>query len=337
MIWGNGFLFNNFNEIEKNPTRHKLTLGYWYFIGILNAGGRLNVTYLLGIDGGGTGCRAALADLSGNVLGTGKSGSANIMTDMNTARLNILDATEAAFKMAGIDAGQSKTVFAVLGLAGANVGGNGAKLEAMLPFQKSLVYSDGVIALQGALGDHDGTVVILGTGSAYVTRLGNDIRFAGGWGFKVSDLGGGARLGRDLLEETLLAYDKFHPSSPMTAAVLERFGGNPHRIVQFAHSATPSDFGTFAPTVFEYASKDDAVAVALLDKTIGQIEEGLDAIMSPAPMRLSLLGGLGAFYGPRLSPRYRAILQAPLNDALTGAVQLAARNFASSSAEVGNG
>ena len=91
MIWGNGFLFNNFNEIEKNPTRHKLTLGYWYFIGILNAGGRLNVTYLLGIDGGGTGCRAALADLSGNVLGTGKSGSANIMTDMNTARLNILN------------------------------------------------------------------------------------------------------------------------------------------------------------------------------------------------------------------------------------------------------
>ncbi len=337
MIWGNGFLFNNFNEIEKNSTRHKLTLGYWYFIGILNAGGRLNVTYLLGIDGGGTGCRAALADLSGNVLGTGKSGSANIMTDMNTARLNILDATEAAFKMAGIDAGQSKTVFAVLGLAGANVGGNGAKLEAMLPFQKSLVYSDGVIALQGALGDHDGTVVILGTGSAYVTRLGNDIRFAGGWGFKVSDLGGGARLGRDLLEETLLAYDKFHPSSPMTTAVMERFGGNPHRIVQFAHSATPSDFGTFAPTVFEYASKDDAVAVALLDKTIGQIEEGLDAIMSPAPMRLSLLGGLGAFYGPRLSPRYRAILQAPLNDALTGAVQLAARNFASSSAEVSNG
>lgn len=317
--------------------RHKLTLGYWYFIGILITGGRLNVTYLLGIDGGGTGCRAALADLSGNVLGTGKSGSANIMTDMNTARLNILDATEAAFKMAGIDAGQSKTVFAVLGLAGANVGGNAAKLEAMLPFQKSLVYSDGVIALQGALGDHDGTVVILGTGSAYVTRFGNEIRFAGGWGFKVSDLGGGARLGRELLEETLLAYDRFHISSPMTVAIMERFGSNPHRIVQFAHSATPSDFGTFAPTVFEYASKHDAVAVALLDKTIGQIEEGLDAIMSPAPMRLSLLGGLGAFYGPRLSPRYRAMLQAPLNDALTGAVQLAARNFAATSAEVSNG
>jgi glucosamine kinase len=320
---------NKINYIKKTQVVTKLTLGYWYFIGILNAGGRLNVTYLLGIDGGGTACRAALADLSGNVIGTGKSGSANIMTDMNTARLNILDATEAAFEAAGIDAAASRTVFAVLGLAGANVGGNGATLEAMLPFQKSLVYSDGVIALQGALGDHDGTVVILGTGSAYVTRLGNDIRFAGGWGFKVSDLGGGARLGRDALEETLLAYDRFHRRSLMTDAIMERFGGNPHRIVQFAHSATPSDFGTFAPLVFDYASKDDEVALALLDKTVAQIEEGLDAIMSDTQTRLSLLGGLGALYGARLSPHYRAMLQAPLNDALTGAVQLAARNFAS--------
>jgi glucosamine kinase len=297
----------------------------------------LNVTYLLGIDGGGTGCRAALTDLSGQVLGTGKSGSANIMTDMNTARLNILDATAAALIAAQIDQSALTCISAVLGLAGANVGSNGAQLQAMLPFKNSLVYSDGVIALQGALGDHDGTVVILGTGSAFVTRSGSEIRFAGGWGFKVSDLGGGARLGRDLLEEALLAYDRFHPASPLTAAVMDRFGGNPHRIVQFAHSARPSDYGSFAPMVFEYASQEDAVAAALLQKTVGQIEEGLDAIMGAIPTRLSLLGGLGPLYGPLLSPRYRAKLQTPLNDALTGAVQLAVRNFASTSVEAMHG
>lgn len=295
------------------------------------------MTYLLGIDGGGTGCRAALTDMSGQVLGTGKSGSANIMTDMNTARLNILDATEAALIAAHIEQSAITSISAVLGLAGANVGSNGAQLQAMLPFKNSLVYSDGVIALQGALGDHDGTVVILGTGSAFVTRSGSEIRFAGGWGFKVSDLGGGARLGRDLLEEALLAYDRFHPASPLTEAVMERFGGNPHRIVQFAHSARPSDFGSFAPLVFEYASQEDAVAAALLKKTVGQIEEGLDAIMGGIPTRLSLLGGLGPLYGPLLSPRYRAKLQTPLNDALTGAVQLAVRNFASTSVEAMHG
>lgn len=295
------------------------------------------MTYLLGIDGGGTGCRVALADMDGRVLATGKSGSANIMTDMNTARLNILDATEAAFAAAGLAPSLMASASAVLGLAGANVGGNGAQLQAMLPFRNSLVYSDGVIALQGALGNEDGTVVIVGTGSVYVTRSGEDIRFAGGWGFKVSDLGGGARLGRDLLEEALLAYDRFHPSSAITDTVMQRFGGNPHRIVQFAHSASPGDFGVFAPIVFEYASQGDAVAVAILDRAVHQIEEGLDAIMPVGQTRLALLGGLGPLYGPRLSPRYRAKLQEPLNDALTGAVQLAIRHFARTNAEAHHG
>jgi N-acetylglucosamine kinase-like BadF-type ATPase len=306
---------------------------YWYSV----FGGQLNVTYLLGIDGGGTGCRAALADMNGQVLGTGKSGSANIMTDMDTAHLNILDATEAALAAAQIDSSAITSISAVLGLAGANVGGNGTQLQAMLPFKNSLVYSDGVVALQGALGDHDGTVVILGTGSAFVTRSGSESRFAGGWGFKDSDLGGGARLGRDLLEEALLAYDKFHPASPLTHAIMERFGGNPHRIVQFAHSARPSDFGSFAPMVFEYASQEDAVALAILRKTVGQIEEGLDAIMAGTPARLSLLGGLGPLYGPLLSPHYRAKLQEPLNDALTGAVQLAVKKFAEARVGVTHG
>ncbi|SFJ32463.1 glucosamine kinase [Phyllobacterium sp. CL33Tsu] len=291
------------------------------------------MNYLVGIDGGGTSCRAALADAGGRILATGKSGSANIMTDMNTARLNILGATEAAFTAAGVSTSLVASASAVLGLAGANVGGNGAQLQAMLPFKNALVYSDGVIALQGALGDADGTVVIVGTGSVYVTRSGEEIRFAGGWGFKVSDLGGGARLGRDLLEETLLAYDGFHPSSALTDAVMRRFGGNPHQIVQFAHSASPGDFGTFAPMLFEYASLEDPVAVALIGRSVRNIEEGLDAVMPSDESRLSLLGGLGSLYGPLLSPRYKARLQEPLNDPLTGAVQLAVHYFSGAGVE----
>ena len=37
--------------------------------------------YVIGIDGGGTSCRAALADRNGTLLGRGKSGASNILTD----------------------------------------------------------------------------------------------------------------------------------------------------------------------------------------------------------------------------------------------------------------
>ncbi|TIS71459.1 MAG: N-acetylglucosamine kinase, partial [Mesorhizobium sp.] len=41
--------------------------------------------FVLGIDGGGTSCRAALATADGAVVGRAKSGAANIRTDLTGA------------------------------------------------------------------------------------------------------------------------------------------------------------------------------------------------------------------------------------------------------------
>ena len=37
--------------------------------------------FFIGVDGGGTGCRAVVAGSDGAILGSGRSGSANIVTD----------------------------------------------------------------------------------------------------------------------------------------------------------------------------------------------------------------------------------------------------------------
>ena len=78
--------------------------------------------HVLGIDGGGTSCRAALATADGVVLGRAKSGAANIRTDLTGARANIVDAARQAFLAAGRDPELIPLTPAVLGLAGANVG-----------------------------------------------------------------------------------------------------------------------------------------------------------------------------------------------------------------------
>ncbi|KXF76432.1 N-acetylglucosamine kinase [Paramesorhizobium deserti] len=290
---------------------------------------------LLGIDGGGTGCRAALADKAGRILSRGQSGAANIMTDIEGARTSILAATRQALQEAGLRVEAETSISAVLGLAGANVGDNATRLEKLLPFAHAKVKSDATIALHGAIGDTDGTVVILGTGSVFVTRQAGRIRTIGGWGFKVSDLAGGARLGRDLLEETLLAYDGVHLSSPLAEKTMAMFGNDPHRIVSFAHDARPSDFGTYAPLVFEYADKGDRLALLLVEQSLRTIEEALDAIMPPKQDTLCLIGGLGPLYAPRLSPRYRSRLRPPIGDALSGAVRLAVGLFAHAEANHG--
>lgn len=282
---------------------------------------------VLGIDGGGTSCRAALATPAGEVLGRGRSGAANIMTDLHGARANIVEAARLAFVDAGRDPALIPSVGAVLGLAGTNVGGFKQQLQEILPFRESLVESDALIALNGALGDHDGAIAIIGTGSIFMSRRGDRLHTIGGWGFMLGDLGSGARLGRDLLQETLLAHDDIHPGSALTDAVLERFGGDPRNIVQFGAASKPGEFAAFAPMVLDYADRGDAAALHVLRRAVGDIEEALAALKLVPGDWLCLLGGLAALYAPHLSREYRGLIRPPLQDALGGAVSMAVRHF----------
>ena len=139
-----------------------------------------------------------------------------------------------------------------------------------------MVKSDALIALEGAVGTGDGAIVVLGTGSAYMARRDGETRAVGGWGFLVGDQGSGARLGRDLLEETLLGYDGIGEASDLTRAVLAVFRNEPRDVVEFTTTAKPGDFGGFAPMVFEHAAKGDAVAEKILQAR-GPLHRGVAA------------------------------------------------------------
>jgi glucosamine kinase len=285
------------------------------------------VNFVLGIDGGGTSCKAALATADGVVVGRAKSGAANIRTDLNGARSSIVEAARQAFLAAGQDPELIPQTPAILGLAGANVGTYGQQLEAILPFSVSRVETDAEIALEGAVGSGDGAMAILGTGTAYMARKNGKSRAIGGWGFQVGDQGSGARIGRDLLEQTLLAYDGVREGSPLTQGMLAIFRDNPEDVVEFTTNAKPGDFGGFAPKVFDHAEKGDIVANWILDKAVADVEAALGALDLSSDAPLCLLGGLAPLYASRLSARYRALLKSPLDDALGGAVRMAVRLF----------
>lgn len=285
------------------------------------------MNFVIGIDGGGTSCRAALATSDGHILGRAKAGSANIHSNWSGASANIVESARQAFVDAGKDPDLIAQTPAVLGLAGANVGTYRQQLEATLPFKKSIVETDALIALEGAVGAGDGAMAILGTGSAYMVRRDGVPRELGGWGFLIGDQGSGARLGRDLLEETLLAFDGVRAGSPLTHEVLSAYNNNPRGIVEFTLSAKPGDFGRYAPMVFDYAAKGDVVGNAIIDRATAAIEASLAALKLAPDDPLCLLGGLAPLYGPRLSADYRKLLRESRQDALGGAVSMAARLF----------
>lgn len=279
--------------------------------------------YILAVDGGGTGCRALLAERNGGPIGRGTNGPANIGADPATALDNIMRAATMAAHDAGLDVSILNETCAVFGLAGANSIADKDRVEHSLPFGKVKIVSDAVTALQGALGQEDGAVVILGTGSVFVKREQEAFEIVGGRGFMLSDHAGGARLGRELLEETLLALDGMADCTELVDAVLARFGGGLRQIITFSRTATAADYAAFAPSVFDYAHKGDALGILILQRACTYIARGLERLGIETLGRFSLTGGLAASYVALPFLPHRELFRPALGDALQGALSLA--------------
>ncbi|HEX9857972.1 MAG TPA: BadF/BadG/BcrA/BcrD ATPase family protein [Paracoccaceae bacterium] len=278
------------------------------------------MTFFLGIDGGGTGCRAAVADASGHVLGQARGGPANIASDPGGARANILAAATAALAQAvgAQDASaELPRLRAVLGLAGANLAASVARLSSALPFARLRVETDAFIAVKGALHDQDGIVAALGTGSVFASQRDGVVRQVGGRGFVLGDEGSGAVLGRALLTQVLRALDGFVPLTPFLRKTAADMGGA-QGIIAFGFSATPAEFATLAPAI---AASDDPAARQLMASAEDDIARAIALLQGPGPLPVVFLGGLGQVFAPRFAERWQVC--PPLGNGLDGALWLA--------------
>lgn len=273
---------------------------------------------LLGVDGGGTGCRVAVADLSGRIIAQATGGPANIATNPTGALQSILDCAEAAFQSAvGADfRAQMQRATAGLGLAGANAKGAADQVVRALPFARVSVVTDAQTTAMGALGDNDGIVAALGTGSVYVRRYMGRMQQFGGWGFVLGDEGSGARLARAAIALALKASEGLAPESDYLSRLLHKLGG-PEGAVAFSLSASPGDFAAFAPGI---VTSDDPACRALWARNVSDVREILSALEPEETLPVTFTGGLG----PATAAALADMPQRPaLGTALDGALALA--------------
>ena len=294
----------------------------WYYTEMVK-----ETDFFMGIDGGGTGCRALLCKRDGTAIGVGLADAANVMTGFDRAVDNISIATRLAFEQAGQSIEGIEAIPVVLGLAGANIGTYAARLKSKLPFKRCHITTDAETALEGAVGSGDGVAAIIGTGSVFAYRMNGNYHTVGGWGFMVGDLASGAWLGRRLLQETLLSFDRIRKGTSLTCKVLDDFQNNPQSVVEYAHTAKPGEFGKLAPMVFEFAKHRDPIARRIINRALSDIEETLDKILPDDEGRFCMIGGLGPVYAGMLSSCYRERLREPIADSATGAAKLAVQMF----------
>lgn len=265
----------------------------------------------LGIDGGGTGCRAVLADASGHVLGRGEAGPANIASDFPGALDNILAATRLA-----CGAHDLTTISAGLGLAGANAADVSERLAQALPFARIAIETDAITAVRGALGATDGIVAAIGTGSVFAAQRGGKVRQIGGWGLVMGDEGSGAWIGRAVLSAALRAVDGFHPMTPLLETLIDSHGG-PSGVVSFSLTAKPGDFARLAPQVLD---SPDPAASTVLDKARADVSAAITLLQGADHLPVVFLGGLGPTYAAQTT---RWTVTPAKGSALDGALSLA--------------
>jgi glucosamine kinase len=284
--------------------------------------GQIDKPLLLGVDGGGTQCRARLANAEGAVLGQGLAGPANIRQGVEASLAAVCAAADQCLQQAGLRS--DCRIIACLALAGACEPDTLAQAQAVpLPFWRVILTSDARAACVGAHAGRDGGIVIVGTGSVgWAIAKGKDYR-VGGWGFPVSDEGSGAWLGCEGLRRVLWAHDGLIPWTNLLRSLFRRFAGDGYAIVRWMDGAHPRDYASLAPTIVAHAGQGDAMAVELVKAAATHIDAIAARLLACAVPRLCVMGGLAEAILPFLSASTQRSLLPPLGDALSGALHLA--------------
>jgi glucosamine kinase len=280
----------------------------------------------VGVDGGGTGCRARIEDAEGRLLGTGIAGPAALRIGIDRAVTEVEKACHAALEEAGLNAEALSSAHAAVGLAG--VGRKGALEQLALrphPFRSVVYANDATIACIGAHAARDGGIVIVGTGSVgFAVVGGREIRI-GGYGFPISDEGSGADLGLHAIRLALRAYDERAIGTSLTRDVMKRFHDDPFEAVAWMDHATATDYATLAPLVMRHADAGDPVARRIVRDAGEQIDELVRRLSECGASRVALLGGLASSIQPWLAPDVQRRLVPIEGDAVDGALHLARR------------
>ena len=278
---------------------------------------------IIGVDGGGTGCRAAIGTVADGMIARAQGGRANLTSDPVTTFENIIATVALAAKNAGISTSALKNAVAHIGVAGVVTAQDIQRMRLGMPYKTTTVTDDRPTALIGALGGQYGHLLSVGTGTIAAVNAAHGMAFVGSWGFQVSDHGSGAWLGRAALEQVLLCHDRMAQHTDLTRDIFATFNNDPRAIVSLCATAKPGDYAALAPVIVAQAKTGDLWGQRIMHAGAQHLTNMLGALDFRVGQPLCLTGGIGPHYAPYLPARYLDGYQDARGSALDGAFELA--------------
>ena len=257
------------------------------------------VNYLIGVDGGGSGTRVAIANLDGFELARGSAGASGLRNGADFAWNSILQAVTSAFYNYRRQTPDLAHMAIGMGLAGVHNKEWAEDFAGANPgFARLRLETDAYTTLLGAHQGRPGGIVATGTGSVGESILNDGTRRqVGGWGFPCGDEAGGAWLGLRAINHLQQVLDGRDAASVFSDAILQRCGGNAAALFRWLASANQGSYAQLAPVVVDCASRNGIpIAVQIMQEASREIVKIAIALDQSLTIPIALCGGLAQPY-----------------------------------------
>ena len=278
------------------------------------------MNFFLGVDGGGTRTRVALADESGVELARAE-GSATLVDPANPkATLGVIaELCREAVEKADVDL---PVAGLWAGIAGAGIEPTRSAVETALReaglSSRTVVGADAEATFHDAFPSGPGILLIAGTGSIGLGRGAGDARIrVGGWGSLLGDEGSGYGIGMSTLRALVRGEDGRGDATDLRSPVLQALGvSDSLDLIKWVAAAKKADVASLVPLVRERADAGDEVAQRVIDNAVRELVGHVRTLIRRLDPwigvpEVALAGGLIDKNGPLRSRLIKALERLP--------------------------
>lgn len=232
------------------------------------------MSYIIGIDGGGTKTHCLLTKSDGSIIHECLGGPSNFLVQgIEPVCTALWDLIQSCVNEKNIPLSQIE--FILLGTTGAGRRTDAERLEkGFLNYLKNKnldvknfrVESDARIALEGAFSGKPGSILIAGTGSIMFGKdAKGNIHRVGGFGRFLGDEGSGYMIGRKGLVAVSKQFDGRGEHTLISELLKEKFKIDSPEVLITEIYKNNFDIASAAPIVIEAAEQNDKLALKIVD------------------------------------------------------------------------
>ncbi|HAQ41424.1 MAG TPA: hypothetical protein DCM73_11745 [Clostridiales bacterium] len=223
------------------------------------------MSYLIGIDAGGTKSELISYDLDGNVVLKKIGGFGNPSVNLDKTVNNIIsligDCTS--------ELGREECRFVSIGMAAAETGNYAELIKKYVEGTygiETVVLNDAEMACKAYFGNEDGILAIAGTGSSCYVQKNGQGEMVGGWGHIVGDEGSGYHTVMEVFKNIVSKIDRNIPFDDLSKKILMKIGGSSRsEIMDFLYNNEKSVIASLFSLIVDSSMEGDSYAVLLLE------------------------------------------------------------------------